>query len=170
MRRTLHHNLITNPKPVNGTDGWVVFGGSSNIEFRLTANRHAYYVRNITGGGGRGIQYELADLPPGDYCYGLSVHAPSHQSGETLALINVNNTYPSAIRAVESADWRWCTGAFTLHDTGCKLMVTPPAAANTAMSVRHFIVATREDWNAMTKHDIPWFDGDGIVRGGGLIL
>lgn len=81
-------NLVPSPKPVN-TNGWRIFGGSANIEFRMTADGTGFYVRNTTGGGGRGIQYEFSNLTPGDYCYGLYAITPYHKVGNQLALIDI---------------------------------------------------------------------------------
>lgn len=51
MRRTLHHNLIVNPKPVS-LAGWKRFG---DCEVRMVAAGDAIWIKNTTGGGGCGI-------------------------------------------------------------------------------------------------------------------
>lgn len=43
MRRTLHHNLITNPKP-STVAGWSKFG---NVELRMTSDQISAQARQI---------------------------------------------------------------------------------------------------------------------------
>lgn len=160
MRRILHHNLITNPKPAT-TAGWSKFG---NVELRMTSNQTALFVRNIDGGGSKGVEAKL-DLPAGDWWIGLSASAPDHTVNAQMALIKTGETdYPAVIRVSDpKMAFEWYTAPFHLERDGCKLLLVAPAKSQGAMSVRHLIIAREEDWTRMIAKHVQWFDGDAIL-------
>lgn len=158
-------NLMVNPKPT-GTRGWARFG---NVEVSMTANPEMLYCRNISGGGGRGIDYALPELPPGDYVYGFWMHSTTYTQDEVIALIkNGATSYCSTIRFNETPGEHAYTGEFTITQTGVNWLFTPPQAVNGALSVNRLLLVTREDWVIMRENNVSWFDGDSIVRGGGF--
>lgn len=157
-------NLLPDLKPTS-IAGWVVFGGSSNIEFRLTADKRAYYIRNKTGGDARGIQYEFAGLPQGNYWYAYETNAPMHEDNETISLVSINNAYQGVVRSKDADDnWHWHSAEFALNASSFKLLFTPPRKTDGAFSVRNLIVATEASKSIMLHEGIQWFDGDSIVR------
>ena len=159
-------NLMANPKPT-GTRGWARFG---DVEVSMTADGTGISCRNLSGGGARGIDYALPDLPAGAYVYGFVMASSAYVAGETIALIKTGpTTYGSTIRFAETAGEHSYTGEFTIKEPGVNWLFTPPNAKDGAMSVKRFLLVTREDWETMQKNDVRWFDGDGFLTGGGLV-
>lgn len=156
-------NLMVNPKPT-GTRGWAQFG---DVEVRMTANLESIYCRNISGGGGCGIDYALPGLPPGDYVYGFAMDSISYAQGEAIALIKTGpTTYGSTVRFAETAGEHAYTGEFAITKPGVNWLFTPPKVADGAMSVKRFLLCTKEDWETMRKNNVQWFDGDSFLTGG----
>ena len=161
------HNLLANPKPTD-LRGWARFG---DVEVRVTADGTGIFCRNLSGGGGRGIDYALPDLPAGEWVYGFVMASSAYEAGETIALIKTGpTTYGSVIRFAETAGEHAYTGEFTIAEPGVNWLFTPPNAKDGAMSVKRFLLVTREDWETMQKNDVRWFDGDGFLTGGGGLL
>lgn len=166
-KRYKAHNLLPDPKPT-GLRGWKPFG---DVETRMAADGTGIYVRNISGGGGgRGVDCALPDLPAGDYVYAFIVSSSTYAKGEMVALIKAGGAYISTVRATTSNGMRAYTGKVTLTQTGCNLLFTPPSVAGGAMSFKRLLVVTREDWERMVTHNVDYFDGDSYTTGGGLPL
>lgn len=156
-------NLMANPKPT-GTRGWARFG---DVEVRMTLGGTSIFVRNISGGNGCGVDYALPDLPAGDWCYGFVMASSAYAAGEMIARIKTGpTTYGSTVRFAETAGEHAYMGEFTITKPGVNWLFTPPKVANGAMSVKRFLLCTKEDWDTMRENDVQWFDGDGFLTGG----
>lgn len=119
------------------------------------------------GGGGCGIDYALPDLAAGEWVYGFVMASSAYVAGETTALIKTGpTTYGSTILVTETAGEHAYTGEFTSTAPGVNWLFTPPKAQDGAMSVKQFLLVTREDWETTQKNDVRWFDGYGFLTGG----
>lgn len=157
-------NLMPNPKPT-GTSGWTLVG---DVEVSMTADGTGISCRNLSGGGDCGIDYALPDLPAGEWVYGFVMASSAYVAGETIALIKTGSTtYGSTILVTETSGEHAYTGEFTITEPGVNWLFTPPKAQDGAMSVKQFLLVTREDWETMQKNDVRWFDGDGFLTGEG---
>ncbi|RYQ28455.1 hypothetical protein PG2029B_1060 [Bifidobacterium pseudolongum subsp. globosum] len=166
MRRTLHHNLIVNPKPVS-LAGWSRFG---DCEVRMVAAGDAIWIKNTTGGGGRGIDLPMPTLPAGDYVARLHGSFSGYTPGETVLLVKKGGQYIAVTRFAGDPGGRGFTTRFTLDTPGCNILVTPPEARLAAIAVKRFLITTASDAESMLAAGVEWFDGDGYQLGGGGLI
>lgn len=154
-------NLILNPKP-SSMAGWMRFG---DCDVHMVEAGDAICVRNNSGGGGRGIDLSMPSIPAGEYVAACSSDFAEYERDETVLLIKKNEKYIAVNRFDGSHEY---IASFVLADPGCNIIITPPAAQGAAVNVKRFLMCTKEDWEQMQALHVAWFDGDGIVPGGGL--
>lgn len=152
-------NLTVNPKPFN-LNSWQKFGACE-----ITVTDQIMRVVNTSGGGGMGASYPITALPAGEYVYRFdAVELTGYQNNEQFALLKVGSAYQSVLRYAAGMD-SLCTDEFTL-DTAAniELLIVPPGTAGGVIRARRFMISSKNDYAAMLKGGVTWFDGDGAVK------
>lgn len=159
------YNLLPDPKPTS-TAKWVV-PSSRNVRVQMLSANRLHLTNNANNADS--FAYTQVALPAGTYRFGVEV---SDSQGAPPA--NLLRVVIPPRTELEPAPWdgvagRVVTPPNVLPEDGTlefRIMVGPNA--NCAIWVRHLFVMTEEDYQNMLARDIAWFDGDGIVTGGGL--
>ena len=158
-------NLLPDPWTV-GTRGWTRFGGGAgDIQLSVTAsNPTCVYARNITGGGGRGVETTLS-LAAGDYVFGLRLNGASQYGANgQLALVQRGSDYISIVKY--QGKGKYYAAQFTVtQQSTVKLLLVLPAAENGEFGIHYLQLMSKEDWTHMRnlKNDdgstanIRWF-------------
>lgn len=149
-------NLIVNPKP-DSVAGWT----ANNLHL-LTYYNGTLSLEAFTGNSCADL---FVDLPAGEYVYRFdAVELTGYQNNEQFALLKVGSAYQSVLRYAAGMD-SLCTDEFTL-DTAAniELLIVPPGTAGGVIRARRFMISSKNDYAAMLKDGVTWFDGDGAVK------
>lgn len=158
-------NLLPDPKPV-ATAKWVVPWSRYVRVQMLDANR--LHLTNNANNADSYVYTQVA-LPAGTYRFGVEVSNPQGAPPANLLRVVIPPRTELAPAPWDGVAGRVVTPPNTLPTDGTlefRVMVGPNA--NCAVWVRQLFVMTEEDYQHMLSSNITWFDGDGIVRGGGL--
>lgn len=160
-------NLLPDPKPTS-IGAWRQ-GGGSNLTVRMLDGDKLHITNNIDRKDSY-IYLWLRNIPAGTYRFGAEVSNPQNGYADNMLRMVKQNPY------AELAPARWdgmagriVTPANTVpEDSTVEFRVMVGPKQNSAVWVRHLFVMSEEDYQHMIANNIAWFDGDSIVRGGGL--
>lgn len=159
------YNLLPDPKPVDTAD-WAFYTGKSILLQMLSDNR--LHITNQSGTPDSYVYTQL-QLPAGTYRFGAEVSSPQGAYPANLLRVVI---MPRA--ELSPATWDGTAGRIVTpanvvpEDSTVEFRVMVGPNPNCAVWVRHLFVMTEKEYQQMIDRDITWFDGDSIVRGGGL--
>ena len=159
-------NLLPNPKPTS-VGAWRQ-GGGSNLTVRMIYGDKMHITNN--SGIPDSYIYTQLQLPAGTYRFGAEVSNP--QNG--YATNQLRMVKPQPIAELAPARWDGVAGRIVTPaneitaDGPVELRVMVGPNRDSAIWVRNLFMMREEDYQHMIANNIAWFDGDGIVRGGGL--
>lgn len=158
-------NLLPDPKTV-ATSKWVV-PSSRDMRVQMLSGNRLHLTNNANNADS--YAYTQMALPAGTYRFGVEVSNPQGAPPANLLRVVIPPRTELAPATWDGVAGRVVTPPNTLPTDGTlefRVMVGPNA--NCAVWVRQLFVMTEEDYQNMLARDIAWFDGDGIVTGGGL--
>lgn len=161
------YNLLPDPKPV-ATAKWVV-PPSRDVRVQMLSDNRLHLTNNANNADS--YVYTQVALPAGTYRFGVEVSDPQGAPPANLLRVVIPPRTELAPAPWDGTRGRVVTPPNTLPTDGTlefRVMVGPNA--NCAVWVRRLFVMTEEDYQQMIDRGVTWFDGDGIVRGGGLPL
>ena len=160
-------NLLTNPKPTS-VGKWGQ-GGGSNLTVRMLDGDRLHITNNIDRNDSY-IYLWLTNIPAGTYRFGAEVSNP--QNGYAIKMLCMLQQQPT--KELAPALWDGVAGRLVTpaneitKDGPVELRIVVGPKQNSAVWVRQLFLMTEEDYQQMIAQGVTWFDGDGIVRGGGL--
>lgn len=159
-------NLLPNPKPTN-TSAWKL-GFGSKLTVRMLDGDKLHITNNMERRDSY-IYLWLTDIPAGTYRFGAEVSNPQNgYASNMLRMLKQQPTTELAPALWDGVAGRLVTPANEITTDGpveLRIMVGPKQ--NSAIWVRQLFFMTKEDYQQMIAQGVTWFDGDGIVRGGG---
>ena len=158
------HNLLPDPKPV-ATAKWVV-PSTRDVRVQMLSGNRLHLTNNANNADS--YAYTQVALPAGTYRFGVEVSDPQGAPPANLLRVVIPPRTELAPAPWDGVAGRVVTPPNVLPTDGTlefRVMVGPNA--NCAVWVRRLFVMTEEDYQQMIDRDIAWFDGDGIVTGGG---
>lgn len=160
-------NLLPNPKPTD-TSAWKFYSQKDLRVQMLSDNRlHITNNANIPDS----YIYTQLQLPAGVYRFGAEVSAPQGAYASNLLRVVIMPRTELTPATWDGTPGRVVTPANTVpEDSTVEFRVMVGPNANCAIWVRQLFVMTEEDYQQMIANNIAWFDGDGIVPGGGFLL
>lgn len=161
------YNLLPDPKPVDTAD-WAFYTGKSILLQMLSDNR--LHITNQSGTPDSYV-YTHLQLPAGTYRFGAEVSSPQGAYASNLLRVVIMPRTELTPATWDGQAGRIVTPANTIpEDSTVEFRVMVGPNKNCAVWVRQLFVMSEEDYQQMIARDITWFDGDGIVRGGGFLL
>ena len=158
-------NLLPDPKPVDTAD-WAFYTGKSILLQMLSDNR--LHITNQSGTPDSYVYTQL-QLPAGVYRFGAEVSAPQGAYPQNLLRVVIMPRTELTPATWDGTPGRIVTTANTVpEDSMVEFRVMVGPNMNCAIWVRQLFVMSEEDYQHMIANNIAWFDGDGIVGGGGL--
>lgn len=159
------HNLIQDPKPTS-TNGWQIFGGgSTQVELRMTSDSKKLFVRNITGGGAKGVSKAMK-LTAGRYVWGVYLETSTgYATGNQFMLVKDGDKYHADVRYSGNAKYYLAPFELNGHDD-IELLLVPPPVVDGRMNTQYFLLASEGDAEVVEQFhkqgylEHPWFDGD----------
>lgn len=163
---TESRNLLPDPKPTDTAD-WAWYSGKDIRLQMLSDNR--LHITNQSGTPDSYV-YTHLKLPAGTYRFGAEVSTPQGAYASNLLRVVIMPRTELTAATWDGTPGRIVTPANSIpEDSTVEFRVMVGPNANCAIWVRQLFVMTEEDYQNMLARDIAWFDGDGIVTGGGLL-
>lgn len=162
------HNLLPDPKPVDARR-WGA-GGGKNLKIQMLSDNRLHITNNADINDSYAYLW-LTNMPAGTYRFGAEVSAPQGAYASNLLRVLIMPHTELTPATWDGTPGRIVTPANSIpEDSTVEFRVMVGPNANCAVWVRQLFVMTEEDYQQMIARDITWFDGDSIVRGGGLPL
>lgn len=160
-------NLLPDPKPTDTSD-WVV-PSSRDVRVQMLDGNRLHLTNNADNADS--YVYTQVSLPAGQYRFGVEVSAPQGAAPTKLLRVVVPPRTELTPATWDGTPGRVVTPANTVpEDSTVEFRVMVGPNANCAVWVRQLFVMSEEDYQQMISDGITWFDGDGIVAGGGASL
>ena len=159
-------NLLPDPKPA-ATVKWVT-PANKNVSMQMLSDNRLHITNNANINDS--YIYTQLQLPAGTYRFGAEVSNPQNgYASNMLRMVKQQPTTELAPAHWDGVAGRLVTPANEITTDGTvELRIMVGRKRNSSLWVRQLFVMSEEDYQHMIANNIAWFDGDGIVRGGGL--
>lgn len=160
------YNLLPNPKPTD-TSAWK-FYSQKDLRVQMLSDNRMHITNNANIADS--YIYTQLQLPAGTYRFGAEVSAPQGAYASNLLRVVIMPRTELTPATWDGTPGRIVTPANVVpEDSTVEFRVMVGPNANCAVWVRQLFVMSEEDYQQMISDGITWFDGDGIVAGGGLL-
>lgn len=161
------YNLLPNPKPTD-TSAWK-FYSQKDLRVQMLSDNRLHITNNANIADS--YIYTQLQLPAGTYRFGAEVSAPQGAYASNLLRVVIMPRTELTPATWDGTPGRIVTPANVVpEDSTVEFRVMVGPNANCAVWVRQLFVMSEEDYQQMISDGITWFDGDGIVAGGGFSL
>ena len=160
-------NLLPDPKP-SSTAKWSTYA-SKDISLQMLSDNRLHITNNSNIADS--YIYTQLRLPAGTYRFGAEVSTPQGAYASNLLRVVIMPRTELTPATWDGQAGRIVTPANVVpEDSTVEFRVMVGPNANCAVWVRQLFVMSEEDYQQMISDGIMWFDGDGIVAGGGASL